>query len=203
MTPTAKWWSSVSWNSFFEPSLLAGEERDWLKRSQEAAAQRSASPPAHGSGAKPAAHPGGSSLPWQGSWGFCSASPEFGPTAALELWWSPYVWRAPPTLLPPRSGAFRFSHRPVRQKGQRRYRNYLEPLIARHLRPATSGVLSIQDAKARRDIVLDGHPGSQKQRDVFSHHQVSMQLSVTTSVSTVIESVMLFCQKTGRQCFTP
>jgi hypothetical protein len=66
------------------------------------------------------------------------------------------------------------------------------------IQAATSGVLTIKDGTATRAIPLDAF--QVRQSSVMyapSSEQVSIQLSITTPVSTVIESVMLLLPQEG------
>jgi hypothetical protein len=72
--------------------------------------------------------------------------------------------------------------------------NRSSPVIA----AAQSGVLSIQDGRAKRDLVLDAT--QVRNSSIFYaplSEQISIQLAITTEVNTVIESVILFLPKNG------
>jgi hypothetical protein len=182
----------------FEPSLLAGEEHDRLKRSEEAAARRSAAiqptaaPPPRGR-PRPKPRPD-----WTRSLGLgivlllallCGVGVSAN-SRSLQAWWSRtrFARVEPPRPAAPLS-ALAIGLRATRENTDVEITwNRGSAVIA----AATSGVLSILDGESRRDVSLD-ISRIRSSSVVYSptSDQVYLQLSVTTPVSTVVESVML------------
>jgi hypothetical protein len=183
----------------FEPSLLAGEERDRLKRSQEAAARRSA-----------ASRPMAASRRRAGSTGrivlgvglllalLLCAKVISANSGSLQAWWSRIrSVRVDPPRSAPALPTFAMGLRAQRLNEDVEITWSRESAV---IVGASSGILSIQDGKSRSDITLD--ISQLRSSSVLYSPQsdsVSIQLSVTISVSTVTESVMLLLPKKTRQ----
>jgi hypothetical protein len=180
----------------FEPSLLAGEEDDRLKRSQESAARRSAAILPAGD---PRPRPDWISrvafgllllLALLGGAGISANS------RSLQAWWSRTRSTRvnPPRPVPVVSALAIGLHAKREHADVEITWNRESPVIT----AATSGFLSIQDGGSRRDIALD-IDRLRNSSIVYSpaSDQVSLQLSVTTPVSTLSESIMLLLPDNG------
>jgi protein TonB len=190
----------------FDPSLLAGEERDRLRRSQLARLP-SAPVPAPlpqrrrpGNGRRIAVAVG-SLLLLLILGALIGVNLRF-----LREWWlaRARVERVAPVAVAPQAAAaadISIGLRAKRENGDVEISwNRNSPVIA----AAQSGVLSIQDGRAKREIVLDA---TQVRNSSIVYaptsEQVSLQLAITTEVSTLIESVILFLPKNGPPAVYP
>lgn len=188
----------------FEPSLLAGEERDRLKRLQEAAARRAATiqpsaeprllPPLRFR-PQPPFRPGWTSRVAVGLvllFALLCGVGVFAGSRFLQAWWS-RIRSARVDVPAPSPVAIGLSAKRQNADVEITW-NRESPVIA----GATSGVLSIQDGSSRRDIALD-IDRIRNSSVVYSpaSDQVFLLLSVSTPVTTVSESVMILLPRNG------
>lgn len=188
----------------FDPGLLASEERERHRRSQEIAAAVSTVPPAQVSPAPPAPQPV-RTRPRSGGWlviGFLlSALLLFGAglitnQSVLQAWWASVAASARPNhpnVNPPAAAptlaSLSMGLRAKRENSDVEITWNRESTV---IAAATSGVLSVQDGAVQREINLDSTQ-IRNSSIVYSpvSDQLSIKLAVTTPVNTLIESVMV------------
>jgi hypothetical protein len=190
----------------FEPSLLAGEERDRLRRSQLARTPAAAVVPVREERPRKGRRllVALTALLLLAALGVAIAFNQ----RTIREWIQARILvdrpapaaAAPPPAAPSLAGISIGLHA-RRENGDVEIAwNRNSPVIA----AAQSGVLSIQDGRARREIVLDA---TQVRTGSIIYaptsEQISLQLAITTEVNTVIESVILFLPKNGQPAVYP
>jgi hypothetical protein len=189
----------------FDPSLLAGEERDRLRRSQLARRPAVAEAPVREHRPRKGRRIALAlaAVLMLGALGFAVGAN----MRAIREWVRARVRverAAPPAVAPapaPSLAAISIGLHAHRVNGDVEIAwNRSSPVIA----AAQSGVLSIQDGRAKREIVLDA---TQVRNSSIIYaptsEQISLQLAITTDVNTVIESVILFLPKNGQPSVYP
>jgi len=186
----------------FDTSVLAVEERDRLRRSQQAASEQAANTPPRLRAQPPAKDRRRgrkimAGAVWAGSLALVFALGMLINTNALSAWFT-RSWR---TLTAPAPSAVPAPpHRSMSLHAARQGNDFVltwnreAPLITN----ATSGLISIQDGEAKRLVALDAtelRGGSLLYSPTSD--QLLMQLTVVSQAETVTESVVVLVPKSG------
>lgn len=177
----------------FDAALLAGEERDRLRRSQEAVMPASAVPAPQPQAAPPEPRRSGRGRLVLGL--LAAAILAFGTGLSidrkvLERWWPPQDPAPPapaPVAPPPTSPAIGLRAKRVNADVEISWDRQSPEIAA-----AISGVLTIHDGSATRDIPLDA--AQVRHSNIVyapTSGRVTIKLAITTAAHTLIESVML------------